>query len=134
MKSISVLVLFLFVWPFSSGKTYHMIASSIVPAASGTVKLENGNPNHNTSLDIKVSNLAPPTRLPTPANVYIVWIRPIGGTAANEGALRVDKHLDGELKIVTTSKNCDVFITAEQSATVTAPDGQEILHTHVTLG
>jgi hypothetical protein len=134
MKGISVLVLFLFVWPFSSGKTYHMVASRSVPAASGIVSVKKGSPNHNTELDIKISNLADPSMLAPPANVYILWVRPIGGAAANEGAIRVNKHLDGELKTVTTSKNCDVFITAEQSATVTSPEGPEVLQAHITLG
>jgi len=134
MKGISVLVLFLFTWPFSSGKTYHMVASSAVPAASGIVTVKKGSPNRNTELDIKVSNLADPSRLTPPANVYILWVRPIGGAAANAGAIRTNKNLDGELKTVTTSKNCDVFITAEQSATVTSPEGPEVLQTHITLG
>jgi len=133
MKSIFVLVLFLFVWPFSSGKTYHMVASSSVPAASGIVSVKKGNPNLNTELDIKVTNLAAPSNLTPPANVYILWVRPIGGAAVNEGAIRVNKNLDGELKTVTTLKNCDVFITAEQSATVTSPEGPEVLQTHITM-
>lgn len=134
MKSISILVLFLFVWPFSSGKTYHMIASNTVPAASGIVDVKKGSPNRNTEMDIKVSNLAPPAKLTPAANVYIVWVRPIGGAAVNAGAIRMNKNLDGELKTVTTSKNCDVFITAEQSTTVTSPEGPEVLQTHVDMG
>ncbi|HET9100692.1 MAG TPA: hypothetical protein VFN62_09900 [Acidobacteriaceae bacterium] len=132
MKAISVLVLFLFVWPFSSGKTFHMVASSAVPAASGTVTVKKGSPNRNTDLDIKVSNLAPPSKLSPAANVYILWVRPIGGAAANEGAIRTNQNLDGELNTATTSKNVDVFITAEQSATVTSPEGQEVLKAHIT--
>lgn len=133
MKSIFVLVLFLFVWPFSSAKTYHMVASSSVPAASGIVSVKKGSPNRNTELDVKVSNLAAPSKLSPSANVYILWVRPIGGAAANAGAISVNKNLDGELKTVTTSKNCDVFITAEQNATVTSPEGPEVLQAHISL-
>ena len=133
MKIISVLALFLFVWPFSSGKTYHMTASGSVPAASGVVTAKQGSQNHNTELNVKVSNLARPANLSEAANVYILWVRPSGGAAVNEGAIRVNKNLDGELKTATTSKNCDVFITAEQSATVTSPEGQQLLHANITI-
>jgi hypothetical protein len=133
MNSISVLILFLFVWPFSGSKSYQMIAARSVPAASGQVSVHRGGANHNTELDIKVSNLARPASLPSPGNVYIVWLRPNDQAPANQGALRVNKNLDGELKAATTSKDCDVFITAEQSATATAPTGTEVLHAHITL-
>lgn len=134
MKSISVLVLFLFIWPFSSGKTYHMTASTSVPAASGTVHVQKGGANQNTELDVKVSNLARPSNLTPPADVYILWIRPSGEAAVKQGAIRVNNHLNGELKVVTTSKNCDVFITAERSPSVTEPLGPEVLHTHINVG
>lgn len=133
MNSISVLILFLSLWPFSGGKTYHMTADSSVPAASGIVSVHRGGANRNTELDIKVSNLARPANLATPGNVYIVWLRPNGQAPASQGALRVNKNLDGELKATTTSKDCEVFITAEQSATATAPTGAQVLHTHITL-
>ena len=133
MQIISVLALFLFVWPFSSSKTFHMTASSSIPAASGLVTVNKSGQNRNTQLDVKVSNLAKPANLAEAANVYILWIRPSGGAAVNEGAIRVNKNLDGELKTATTSKNCDVFITAEQSATATSPQGQELLHANITI-
>ncbi len=78
MNSISVLILFLSLWPFSGGKTYHMTADSSVPAASGIVSVHRGGANRNTELDIKVSNLARPANLASPGNVYIVWLRPNG--------------------------------------------------------
>jgi hypothetical protein len=133
MNILSVLILFLSLWPFSGGKTYHMTPDSSVPAASGIVSVHRGGANRNTELDIKVSNLARPANLASPENVYIVWIRPNGQAPASQGALRVNKNLDGELKTATTSKDCEVFITAEQSATATAPTGAQVLHTHITL-
>jgi hypothetical protein len=133
MNSISVLILFFSMWPFSGSKTYPMTADSSVPAASGDVSVHRGGANRNTELDIKVSNLARPANLASPGNVYIVWLQPNNQAAANQGALRVNKNLDGELKAATTSKDCEVFITAEQSATATAPTGLQVLHTHITL-
>ena len=131
MRTLPTLVLLLAIWPFPSGKTYPMTADQSVPAASGTVKVQTGSHNRNTTLDVKVANLAKPTSLTPPANVYILWVRPSGGSAINEGAIRVNKNLNGELKVVTTLKSCDVFITAEQSPTATSPDGLNVLHTHI---
>ena len=79
----------------------------------------------------------PPTTsgpIPTPpANVYIVWVRPGGGDATRQGAIGLDNDLNGELKVVTTLKDFDLFVTAEQSETVTVPSNLEILRTHVSL-
>lgn len=133
MKSLFALALLLFIWPFSSGKTYHMVANSNVPAANGTVHVQKGGENGNTQLDIKVSNLALPPSLTPPENVYIVWVRPNGGAAIKQGAISVNSDLNGELKTVTTAKNCDVFITAEPSPSVSMPTGMEVLHTHITV-
>lgn len=110
-----------------------MTASNIVPAATGTVKVQKDQ-NGNAKLDIKVSNLADPTRLTPPENKYVVWIRPNDGEPLKQGALSVGNNLNGELQTVTTSKDCDVFITAEPSASVSAPSGPEVLHTHISLG
>lgn len=109
-----------------------MTADPSVPAASGTVHAQRDKDNKNTDLDIKVRHLAQPSSLNPPASTYIVWVRPRGGDAVKEGAIGVDKkHLDGELKVVTTSKNFDVFITPEESETVTIPSSMEVLRAHV---
>ncbi len=76
MKSITLMVLLLATWPWSSVKEYHMTASNSVPAATGIVKAHIDKDNRNTKLEIKVFNLADPSRLTPPANDYIVWIRP----------------------------------------------------------
>jgi hypothetical protein len=133
MKSISIFVLLLFIWPFSGAKTYKLTASSKVPAASGTVKVQTGHHNHNTNVDVKVYDLARPTNLPSSSNVYVLWIQPNGRKPANEGQLKVNKKLNGELHAQTTAKNFKLFITPEQGPTVSSPHGDEVLHTHITL-
>jgi hypothetical protein len=85
-------------------------------------------------LDIKVDHLANPSSLTPPADAYIVWVRPSGGAAVKQGAIRVRKDLTGELKTVTVSKDFDLLITAEQSESVSMPSGMEVLHTHVSAG
>lgn len=131
MKVFLVAVSLLAIWPMSSGKKYHMTADASVPAASGVVAVQTDKSNGNMELDIKVDNLAQPSNLAPPENVYIVWIRPSGEDAHKQGALGVDKNLKGELRTITTSKNFDVFITAEQSGSVIAPSGVEILQAHL---
>jgi hypothetical protein len=131
MKGFLVAVALLAIWPMSAGKKYRMTADASVPAASGEIGVQRDKSNGNMKVDIKVDNLAQPANLTPPENAYVVWIRPSGEEAHKQGALGVDKNLKGELKIVTTSKNFDVFITAEQSASVTAPSGIQILQAHV---
>jgi hypothetical protein len=133
MKSLFVVVSLLTVlwWPWSSGKKYHMTADASVPAASGTVQTQKDKANGNMNMDIRVNNLADPTRLTPSENVYIVWVRPNGGAAVKEGAIGVNNSLKGELNVVTTSKDFDVFVTAEQSESVTLPSGVEVLRAHV---
>jgi hypothetical protein len=126
-----VIAMFLMIWPISSGKVFQMTASSMVPAAMGTVRAYRDKDNKNTVLDIKVKHLARPSTLTPSASKYLVWIRPNGGDALKQGAIGVDKNLSGELKVETVSKDMDVFITAEQSENVTVPSSTEVLHTHI---
>lgn len=131
MKTTIAMVALLAVWPLTSARQYQMTADSGVPAATGTVKVEKAKENGNMKLDIKVDHLARPSSLTPSANNYLVWIRPNGGEAFKQGAIGVDKHLSGELKLETVSKDFDVFITAEQSEGVTFPSSVEVLRTHI---
>jgi len=131
MKGFLVVAALLSIWPMSSGKKYQMTADASVPAASGEVGVQADKSNGNMKVDVKVDHLAQPANLTPPENAYVVWIRPSGEEAHKQGSLGIDKNLKGELKLVTTSKNFDVFITAEQSISVTAPSGVQILQVHV---
>ncbi len=131
MRGLLAAFLLLAIWPMSAGKKYVMTADSSVPAAHGVVVVQTDKDNGNMNLDMKVVNLAEPTNLTPPENVYIVWIRPGGEDAHKQGALGVDKNLKGELRTITTAKNFDIFVTAEQSTSVTVPSGVEILRAHV---
>jgi hypothetical protein len=132
MMRFALLALFA-LWPFSSGKNFQMTSNPSVPAASGTVHAQWDKNNRDTKLDIKVDNLAQPSNLSPPANTYVVWVRPNDGHAMREGALGVNKNLDGELHVVTVSKDFEVFITPEQSRTVTTPSSMEVLRAHVSI-
>jgi len=131
MKITIAMLALLAVWPLSGTKEYQMTPSVDVPAATGVVKVEKDKDNDNVKLEIKVDHLARPTSLTPSANSYLVWIRPNGGEAFKQGAIGVDKNLKGELKLETVSKDFDVFITAEQSESVTLPSSVEVLTAHV---
>ena len=131
MKVLVGVVSLLAVLPWSSGKTYRMTADRSVPAATGTVQVQRDKANGNMKLDIKVNHLANPATLTPPGSTYIVWVRPNGGEAMKQGAIGVDKNLKGELKVATTSKDFDIFITVEESDIVTAPSGIEVLKVHI---
>jgi hypothetical protein len=131
MKIAIAMVALLAAWPFNSAREFQMTADAGVPAATGIVRVQRAKDNGNMKLDIRVDHLARPASLTPSANNYLVWIRPNGGDAFKQGAIGVDKNLRGELRLETVSKDFDVFITAEQSDSVTVPSSVEVLSAHV---
>jgi hypothetical protein len=49
----------------------------------------------------------------------------------NEGELRVDSKLHGELKTETQWKTFDVFITAENNPAVKSPSGDQVMNADI---
>ena len=120
-----------FFWPFGGGgKNIKMTAGKQTPAAHGTVNVKTGD-NGNTRLEINVKDLADPGALTPPQNVYIVWVQPSGKAPHNEGALVVDKNLDGQLKTTTPFANFSIFITAEKNTETQQPQGPHVLSAYV---
>ena len=108
-------------------------SSTVVPAATGQVKVKKDN-NNNYKLNIDVENLAEPNRLPQPRNVYVAWADTRNGVQ-NLGQLKVDKgfisgKLKASLETVSPYKPSRVFITAEDAATVTYPGSYTVLNTN----
>jgi hypothetical protein len=132
MKTALLLSVLMAIWPFSSGQTFVLAPSSSVPAASGTVKVSQGD-NGNTKLEVKVKHLALPSRLTPPAAAYLVWIQPRGQAAHKLGAIQLDDSLNGDLTAVTTVQTGDLLITAEQSVNVEAPTSAPVLQGHIEL-
>src|SRR5580692_4479677 len=131
MKFTVAIVALILVWPFAFTKEYRMTSGAGVPAAMGMVRVQKAKDNGNNKLQIKVEHLARPSSLTPSATNYLVWIRPNGGDALKQGAVGVDKNLSGELTVETVAKDFDLFITAEQSNSVTVPSSIEVLHTHI---
>jgi hypothetical protein len=110
----------------SAAKKYPMTAASIVPGARADVEI-NKDKNGNTRLKMTVQHLANLENLTPRASAYVVWLRERGGNAENQGQLKMDKNLKATFETVTPFKSFEVFVTAEQDARGTGPDGQEVL-------
>lgn len=107
--------------------------STIVPAATGDVKVTKDN-NNNYRIKLSVENLAEPNRLPEPQNVYVVWADTPNGIQSL-GQLKVDKgFISGKLKAALETsipyKPSRVFITGENSANVSYPGRYMVLNTN----
>ena len=108
-------------------------SSTEIPAAQGQASLHRTN-NGNVEIKLDVKHLAPPGRISPGASVFVVWARGLApwAEAQNLGALKVDKNLNGKLTAVTAMSSFDLFITCEQSQTVTVPATPELLPLHYT--
>lgn len=118
-----------FIWPFggSGGEKVQMKPNpSETPGAQGTITVSQGK-NGNTQIETKVKYLAKPSGLKNPTSVYVLWIQPDGQAAKNEGQIMIDSDRNGTLKSETPYKHFQVFITPEQSPTVTTPTGPHVL-------
>lgn len=117
----------LFVLFLSSCETkINFLKSSVVPAATGYVKLKTDK-NKNYAINVQISNLAESLRLTPPKSTYIVWIMGGDGNAQNIGQIQTS-NLSASLKTISSFKPTKVFITAEDSGNVTNP-GDIILTT-----
>jgi hypothetical protein len=113
-----------------AAKRFPVTASSIVPAAKGSVEIGKDR-NGNTEVKLKVEHLANPTSLsPSQAN-YVVWLQAKDSGPENEGELKVNGKLEGTFQTVTPRKNFELFVTGENDGTVKAPSGPEVLRTTV---
>jgi hypothetical protein len=121
--SIAVLILGLAAW----AADVPMVASSLVPAASG--KLSYGHDrNGNTKFRIETSHLAAPSQLTPSKNAYVVWIEPRDQQPENAGVLKVNDNLQGSFSGTTPAKTFTVVVTAEDNPSATQPSGPEVLH------
>ena len=111
------------------GKIYTMQTTPLEPGA--VAKLDVKANTGNTELTLKVDHLAKPSLLSQPASSYVVWVQPPGQQAVNEGLLRVDDSLKGEVKATTTATRFTVLVTAEDDAKAQTPSERVVLHADV---
>jgi hypothetical protein len=112
--------------PAMAEKKVEMKTSSTVPAAEGRAILEHDR-NKNVEVTLEVGHLAKPQSLSPAKGTYVVWIQPEGQEANNVGVLRVNDELKGDFRTTTPYKKFDLFVTAEDSPTVSTPSGTEIM-------
>ena len=115
----------------SASTTLPLGTSPQIPAAQGKVRLRTTQ-NGNLEIKLTVKHLAPPERVVSGSNVFVVWVRGLAADAEaqNVGALIVDKHLNGKLTAATALSSFDLFITCEQAQAVTHPRSPELLPVH----
>jgi hypothetical protein len=112
--------------PALAEKKVEMKTSSSVPAAEARAILDHDR-NKNVRVTLEVRHLAKPQSLAPAKDTYVVWIQPEGQEANNVGVLRVNDELKGDFRTTTPYKKFDLFVTAEDSPTVSSPSGTEIM-------
>ena len=135
MKTIKSLSLLLFVALTLGACTSKMTFqdSSVVPAASGDVKVKKDD-NNNYRVTVSVANLAEPEKLSPSRNVYVVWMDSDRNLTKKLGQIKVgsgmfSKALTGELTANASEKPERVFITAENDADTMNPSTNVVLTT-----
>ena len=117
----SVIIIFTF---GSCATTAPFLSSSVVPAATGTVKVTKDK-NKNYSIQIKFKNLAPSERLTPPKNTYVVWMITDDNVTKNIGQIKVTNSLNASFETVSTFKPKQILVTAEDDPTVFYPSNSE---------
>jgi hypothetical protein len=122
---LSLTVILLATMMSACSKKVQFIPSTVVPAATGTVYVKKDR-NNNYAIDVKIDNLADPSRLESPKACYVVWVETEGNGTRNLGRLSVDsglfsKALKGSLETVSPFKPVRFFITAEDEGNVQYP-------------
>lgn len=117
----------------SCARKMNFAASSVVPAATGNVKIKKDN-NENYIVTVNVLNLADPKNLNPSRSVYVVWLEDDRNSTKNIGQITTSssmfsKALKGEVKATATSQPSRVFITAEDDGNVQYPGSQMVLTT-----
>jgi len=116
------LIVILAIFTLSCSKKMIFNSSSIVPAASGSVKFKSDK-NDNQSIEVKVIHLAPASKLLPPQKTYVVWMMTENNGTKNIGQLQssgslFSKTLKASLTTVTSFKPTSFFITAEDDGSV----------------
>ncbi len=131
-KLYTICLTFALLCAVAYAKKFPMTAAPIVPGARGDVEASKDK-NGNTKLKLTVEHLAGPNELTPAKNVYVVWFQERGGTAENQGRLKVDKHLKASFATSTPLTTFDLFVTAEQDASSKSPGETEVLRTTIQL-
>ncbi len=114
--------------------TESFLNSSVVPAATGKVKVKKDG-NQNYVIKVQIEDLADVERLQTSKDTYVLWMETDRGTNENLGQLKsssgfFSKQKVATLETVSSFKPVRFFVTAENGIDVRYPNSQEILRTN----
>lgn len=118
----------------SCSSTESFLNSSVVPAATGTVKVKKDK-NENYAIKVEIKDLADVERLQTSKDTYVLWMETENGRKENLGQLVssssfLSKQHVASLETITSYKPLRFFVTAENGIDVRYPDSMEILKTN----
>jgi hypothetical protein len=110
-----------------SRKVY-FLSSSVVPAASGYVKVKK-NSNKNYVIEVNVSNLAEASMLTPPKQTYVVWMVTDRDQTKNIGQIVSSSRLNASFETTSSFKPVKIFLTAENDPSSNWPGEPVILTT-----
>jgi hypothetical protein len=131
--AISVITLFSFFLISSCSKKVNFQTSSVVPAARGNVKISRDN-NKNYIIRLQIQDLAGVDRLQMDKESYVVWMVTDNEERKNIGLLNssssmLSSKLKASFETSSATKPTQIFITAEEVASVQYPGSRIILST-----
>lgn len=118
----------------SCSSTEPFLNSSVVPAATGNVKVKQDG-NQNYVIKVNIDDLAEVERLQSSKDTYVLWMETDGGTNENMGQLKsstgfLTKQHGASLETVSSYKPVRFFVTAENGIDVRYPNSEEIMTTN----
>mgnify|MGYP005750571635 CR=1 FL=1 len=123
---IPIILLLLSVFALSScSKSFTFPVSTLTPAADGEVILKKVKGSVYT-FEVKVENLASPSRLTPSKSHYIVWAENDQGEYQNLGSMELSKKNVAKLEGALMYEPTYFFITAEDVINANWPGNQEI--------
>ena len=132
-KFYTVLSLLGFFFLLSScSRKMSFATSTVVPAATGKVKIKKDN-NNNYKIEVNVTNLADSKDLAPSRNIYLVWMETDNMVAKKLGQIKTSSSLfsktrKGSFETIALTKPNVIFITAEDDEEVRYP-GLQVLTT-----
>jgi hypothetical protein len=131
--AISIIALFTFLLVSSCSKKVNFQTSSVVPAARGNVKISRDG-NKNYIIKLHLSDLAEVDRLQMAKESYVVWMVTDNEEKKNIGLLNsssgmLSNKLKANFETSSSTRPMQIFITAEEDASVQYPGSRIILST-----
>ena len=112
----------------SCASTVKFPVSNVTPAADISAKMKKDN-NDNYAIMVTANHIANAERLSPPRKTYVVWISTKNNGVHNIGQMKINDNKKCTLQTLSPFEPQEIFITAEDSGTVSYPSGVEITRT-----